>query len=86
MGDLFHETDAARAENAALIIEGDSWTEFHTFRFFYFFFEKTRAASSKLDAVFLELTFARLVANRAIERMINQKKLHHSIPAFLDHR
>jgi len=56
------------------------------FGFFDFFVKKTRPGGSKLDAVFLEMTFPRLVANRAIERMIDQKKLHHPIPAFLHHR
>ena len=56
------------------------------FGFFTFSSRKRDPASSKLDTIFLEMTLARLVANRAIEWMINQKKLHHPMPAFLDHR
>ena len=72
MGHLLHETDAAGTENTPFIIERDAGTDLHAFRFFDLFLEKARAAGSELDAVFLEMTFAGLVANRAIQRMIDQ--------------
>ena len=84
MSDLLHETNAAGAKNTALIIERDSRADFDTFRFFDLFLEKAGTAGSKLDAVFLEVTLAGLVADRAIERMIDQKKLHDPVPAFLE--
>jgi hypothetical protein len=71
MRDLFHEPDTSRAQNTALIVERDPWTELNTFWFFDLFVQESGACGAKLDAVFLELTFAGLVANRAIQRMID---------------
>src|SRR5580700_4395043 len=86
MSDLLHETYAAGTENAAFIVERHARPEFNPFWLFNFLFQKTRAGRPELDAVFLEMTLAGLIANRAIERMIDQKKLHHPVPAFFDHR
>jgi hypothetical protein len=41
------------------------------FRFFDFFLEKSGTGCSIFNAVFLEMTFAGLVANRAVQGMID---------------
>src|SRR5436190_4975966 len=85
-GDLLAKTNAARAKNAALIIERDAWPERDVFWFLHFMFEKTRRTRAVLNAEFLQSTFARLIANRTIERVINEKEFHHSALAFLHQR
>src|SRR5205814_8213621 len=83
--DFVAEANAARAENAALIIERDAWPELHRFWFFDFVFEKARTFRAVLNAEFLQLTFTGLIADRAIERVIDQQKFHHAFAAFFDH-
>ncbi len=86
MRDLFREPNAARAEDAALVVERDARAELDVFRLLHFVLEETRILPAVLDAEFLEAAFARLIADRAIERMIDEEKFHHPAPAFLDQR
>jgi len=51
--DLLAKTNAARAENAAFIIERNTRAEDDVFRFLDFVFEKTRFAHAKIDAELL---------------------------------
>ena len=48
------------------------------------------AVAREIDAVshrlILQIAFAALIANRAIERMIDQQKLHHAFARLFDHR
>ena len=84
--DFLAKTNAARAKNAALIVQRNARTELNILGFFDFVFEETRIGLAVLDAEFLEKAFAGLIANWAIERMIDEKKFHHTTPAFLDQR
>ena len=84
--DLLAKTDAARTKNAALIIERNARTELDVLRFLHFVFEKTRFGAAVIDAEFLQAAFAGLIADRAIERMIDEQKFHHAPPAFLHQR
>src|ERR1043166_7541177 len=84
--DLLAEPDAARAKNAALVIERDARPELHRFRLFHLVLEKARTGRAVLDTEFLQLAFARLIADRAIERMIDDQKFHHSALTFLHQR
>ena len=86
LGDLLTKTNAARAKNAALIIERNAWPEHDVFWFLHFMFEKTRRTRAVLDAEFLQATFAGLIAYRAIERMINEQKFHYAALTFLHER
>ena len=81
--DLLTETNATRAENAAFVIERDSRPEHNIFRFLHFVLQKARLRSAEIDAELLQSTFAGLVANRTIERMIDEEKFHHPALAFL---
>ena len=82
----FVEANAARAENAALVVERDARTELDVLRLLHLVLEEARILSAVLDAEFLEPAFAGLVADRAIERMIDEEKFHHPAPAFFDQR
>ena len=77
------ESDTAGAKNATLVIEGDARSQLHRLRLFDLIFEESRIGRAILDAELLQLAFPGLIANRAIERMIDEQKLHHSALAFL---
>ena len=51
--DLLTKTNAARTENAALIIEPNSRAEYDVFRFLDFVFEETRFARAEIDTELL---------------------------------
>ncbi len=84
--DLLREANAARAKNAALVVERDARAELDVFRLLHFILEETRILAAVLDAELLEAAFSGLVADRAIERVINEQEFHHPTPAFLDQR
>src|SRR5437667_10645986 len=84
--DLLTEADAARAKNAALIVKRDARPEHNVLRFLDFIFEETRLGRPVLDAEFLQETFAGLIANRTIERMIDEEELHHAALTFFRQR
>src|SRR5947208_446115 len=78
MCDFLAETNAAGAENAAFVIKRHPRTDLHIFRFLNFVLEKARFRIAVINAELLQTTFARLIANRAIERMIDEEKFHHA--------
>ena len=80
---LLAETNTARTENAAFVIERDTRPEHNVFWLLHFVLEKTRLRIAKIDAEFLQTTFAGLIANRAIKRMIDEQKLHDAALTFL---
>jgi hypothetical protein len=83
---LLTETNTAGTENAALIIERDTRPEDDIFWLLHFVLEKARLARAEIDAEFLQAAFAGLIADRTIERMINEEEFHHAALAFLDQR
>src|SRR5215471_6326119 len=86
MRNFLAETDAARAENAALVIKRHPRTELYGFRLFNFVLQKTRLRIAVVDTELLQLAFARLIADRAVERVVNQEKFHDAMPTFLHQR
>ena len=74
LGNFVAKSHATRAKNAAFIIERDARTELHRLRLLHLVFKKARAARAILDAELLKLALARLVADRAIERMIDEQE------------
>ena len=48
--------------------------------------DKAAVRLAVIDGIFLQLAFARLIANGAIERMIDEQKLQHAFPHFLHPR
>jgi len=84
--DLLHEPDAARAHDAALVIEDDPLAKVDALGLFDFVLDKPRFPLAKLNGKFLEPALAGLVADRAVERVVDEEEFHHAIPALLDHR
>ena len=76
-GNLLTETNTARAVNAAAhFLHRDQWANIlgmHN----SFFFVIARSRGAITDRQILQLAFATLIADRAIQRMIQQQKLHH---------
>ena len=83
MHDLLAKPDAARAENATLVVECYAWPQLDVLRFFYLVFEEARLRVAVFDAEFLQATFTRLIADRTIEGMIDEQKFHNALAAFL---
>ncbi len=86
LGDLLTKPNAARAKDAALIIERDAWPKHDVFWLLHFMFEKTRRTCAVLNAKLLQPAFARLIANRTIKGVINEEEFHHTVLAFLHQR
>src|SRR3954453_17708143 len=86
MRNFLAETNAARAENAALVIKRHARAELHRFRLFNFVLQETRLRTAIVDAELLQTAFAGLIANRAVKRMVNQEKFHDAALTFLHQR
>ena len=76
--DVAREADAARAENAAFRVEHDARPEINGFRLVNFRLDEAARALAVIHRVFLQLAFAGLVANRAVERMIDEQRFEHA--------
>ena len=83
-GDFVHEADAAAAHDAALVVEPDARADIDVFRLFHLHVHEARNAAAVLDGLFLEAAFAGLVADRAIERVVDEEEFHHALAAFFD--
>ena len=86
MRHLLHEADAARAKDAAFIVQDDVFTDILAFGLFDFLLEEVRSAMTEFHREFLQAAFAGFVADRAIERMVDEEKFHHTFAAVLDQR
>ena len=80
--DLVHETDAARAHDAALVVEPDARADIDVFRLFHLHVHEARDAAAEADGLLLETALAGLVADRAVQRVVDEEKLHHPFAAF----
>ena len=87
--DLLHETDASRAQDAAIAVQHQRRTEIDV-RFHALSVEhpprKIHAALGRTEGIgiILEGTLAALVAHRAVERVIDKQELEHAGACF-DH-
>ena len=81
--DLLAKTDASRAQDAALVVQGDARANLHRFGLFHFILQKTRLRGAVIDAELLQAAFAGLIANWAVQRMIDEQKFHYPALAFL---
>ena len=84
VGDFVHEADTAAAHDAALVIEANARSDIDVLGLLDFVFLEAGDAFAVLDREFLERAFAGLVANGAIERVIDEEKLHHAFAASFD--
>src|SRR5262249_20491412 len=86
MRDFLAETDAARAENAALVIKRYPRAELHVFRLLDFVLQETRLRIAIVDTELLQTAFAGLIADRAIKRVVDEEKFHDTALTFLNQR
>ncbi len=77
-----HKPDTATAHDTSLVIEADAGTNIDILRFLYLQIDKARGAFTEADGKLLQSTLARLVADRAVERVIDEQELHHTFAAF----
>src|SRR3989454_3623636 len=75
-GDLVAEAHAARAEDASLGVEDDVRPEGYRLRLVHLLVRHPRIVEAVLHVVDLEPALAGLVADRAVERVIDQVELH----------
>src|SRR5215467_12014018 len=84
--DLLAKTDAPGAQDAALVIQCDAPANLYRFRLFHLVLQKTRLRVAVVDAELLQAAFAGLIADRAIERMIDKQEFHYPALTFLHQR
>src|SRR5437588_11354376 len=84
--DFVAKPNATRTENAAFVVERDARPELHRFWFLDFVLEKARTGCAVLNAEFLELALAGLIADRAVEGVVDEQKFRDDFAAFLPHR
>jgi len=80
--DFVHETNAATAHDAALVIEADARSNIDIFWFFHLQIDEARRSTAETYGKLLQTAFTSLVTDRAVERVIDKKELHHSFAAF----
>ena len=85
IGNLIGEANASAAHDATLVVESNPGSNIDILRLFHLLLAKTRLAVPVLHAEFLERTFAGLVADGAVERVVRKKEFHDSLAAFLGH-
>lgn len=83
---FLHEADAARAEDAAFVVEDDVLADVLPLGLFDFVLEEVRPAVAEFDGEFLQAALARFVADRAVERVVDEEEFHHAFAAILDQR
>ena len=78
LGDLVEEPSAAGTEDATLLIENHLRPEIHDLALFDFGFKREPAAvDAVVHVVVLQLALTGLVADRAVDRVIDQQELQH---------
>src|SRR5438128_1199405 len=77
VGDLLKKTDATRALDTALAVKDDVRTKDLFFAIMLFSLCEPARLQIMLHVVILQPALARLIADGTIERVINEKKLHH---------
>ena len=86
MRHLLHEADAARAKDATFVVEDDVLADVLALGLFDFFLEEVRSAMAEFHGEFLEAAFAGLVADGAVERVVDEEEFHDALAAILDQR
>ena len=80
--DFIHEADTTGTHDAALVVEPDARADINVFRFFHLHVHKAGYAAPVADGLFLEAAFAGLVADGAVEGMVDEEKFHDTLAAF----
>jgi hypothetical protein len=82
--DLVAEADAAAALDAALLVERDVRPDVHRLRERQLRLSVAADTGPVLHRVLLEPALPRLVADRTVERVVDEEELHHRRPRLLD--
>ena len=82
--DLVAEPDAARAQDAALRVEDDMRPQRHGLGLVHLLVGHPRIVEAVAHVVDLQPALARLVADRAVERVVDQVELHDGAPRLHD--
>ncbi len=85
-GDLVAEAGAARAQHAPLAVQQHLGGDRHRFGEGAFAALEARLRVADLHRLVLERTLAALVADRAVQRVVDQQQLHHAALRLLGHR
>ena len=89
--DFFNASDFFREPNATCALDATRHRRFDDWSHIFFgnrtlvFFE-ARSAATISHALVLQIAFTALVANRAIQRVIDEQKLHHTFACLFNHR
>lgn len=86
LGHLVHEADATRAQDATLVIEDDTLADVDMLGLLDLVILEAGISLAVLDGELLEAALARLVANGAVEGVVDEKELKDALAAFLDER
>jgi len=81
--DFGDETHAARTLNTARHDRVDQRTHIFVVHGAFILFE-TRGIAAIAHGLVLQITLTTLIANRAIQRVINQQEFHHAFARFFD--
>ena len=84
LGDLAGEAHAARAEDAAFVVERDARPEAGLLRLGVLLVDVARITAAVFGGELLQLALAGLVADRAVERVVEEKHLRHAFAAGFD--
>src|SRR5262245_27919962 len=76
--DLVRETHAARAQNAALLIEHHVRADRHGLLLLDLLLPEPRIVEPEVHVEVLEITLSRLIADGTIERMVGEQEFKHS--------
>src|SRR5688572_15120398 len=79
MGDFVKKAHAARAFDATLAIENDIGTKNLAFAVTLLSLLEPAVLQVMLHVIVLQPALTRLIADRAIDRMVDQKKFHHRL-------
>ena len=82
LANLLAETHTARAQNATFGVKDHIRPKVHYLAPMHFFFLETTMVEAILHVIVLQPAFPRLVANRTIERMIDEQEFQHPAAAF----
>ena len=83
-GHFFHKADAAAAHNTAFVVEADVFANVDVLGLLDLGFLETGLAATVFHRKLLELAFAGLVADRAVERVVDEEEFHDALAGGLD--
>ena len=84
VGHFVAETHTARAENAALLVQHHQRADIDHFVLFDFGNRRAVGLETIVPIIILQATFPSLIADRAVDRVIEQQELHHTLAHFFD--